>query len=142
MFIMYFIPSWLLIDRGSEKHSFQGSALMSIGHDFTYRLQFYWEYLHEKVQVISTKFTKIRRWAVLKERNLIKYTNHWTTYHKQLIHQAPNHGPPIYWSIYPSTIFERLDNRYSFNPILHGGTHCARGRFFCLLWEHQGSWES
>ena len=23
-----------------------------------------------------------------------------------------------------------------------GGVHCARSRFFCLSWEHQGSWES
>ena len=30
-----------------------------------------------------------------------------------------------------------------FNPICHGeGDTCARGRFFCLLCEHQGSWES
>ena len=28
-----------------------------------------------------------------------------------------------------------------YNPILHGGTHCARDRFFWLLLEHQGSWE-
>ena len=25
------------------------------------------------------------------------------------------------------------------NPIRHGGAHCAHGRFYCLLWEHQAS---
>ena len=34
LFTMYFIPAWLLIDRGSEKHYFQVSTLMSSGHDY------------------------------------------------------------------------------------------------------------
>ena len=34
LFTLYFISAWLLIERGSEKHSLQGSVLMSSGHDF------------------------------------------------------------------------------------------------------------
>ena len=34
LFTLYFIPAWLLKGRGSKKYSFQGSVLMSSGHDF------------------------------------------------------------------------------------------------------------
>ena len=33
LFILYFIPTWLLIDRGSEIYPFQRLVLMSSGHD-------------------------------------------------------------------------------------------------------------
>ena len=40
-------------------------------------------------------------------------------------------------------IVGHLDCFFEFNPIRHGvGAHFAHGRFFCLLWEHQESWES
>ena len=34
LFTVYFIPAWLLINRGSEKHPFQGCTLMYSGYDY------------------------------------------------------------------------------------------------------------
>ena len=57
---------------------------------------------------------------------------------------------PVNWTcdtLIPSILRQATapaTNCINFNPIYHEGrgAHCTRGRIFCLLWEHQTSWES
>ena len=140
---MYFIPAWLLLDRGSEKDSFQGSALMSSGHDYYIVCNSTESTFLKNCKSFLLNLQKLGGKQCRKKGILLNTptdepltTNNLSTKPPTTDHQSTDlftHQPYLK---------DLAIERHSFNPILHGRTQCARGRFFCLLWEHQGSWES